>query len=154
MLRFLLPGVLVLVLLTFGTPSEVSAQCSCLIPMEQLEAHFKYAAEVFVGKVVASPEKAKSDIKLRDGERLIKVEVTETWKNDLTKHVLVVVDAKSELAENGTEWLIYADRDKEGRLNAAVQCCSRTKRLKKAVREGEFEAFTTLTIKRKKIVDQ
>lgn len=140
---------ILLFLIAVSVGNEAYAQCACSPPAYTV-AQFEFADEVFVGKitlVIAKVEKGETE-----GPLTIELKVVETWKNDLVNTVLVMTIGEEELFEKGTEWLIYAKRDKHGNLHFAIHCCSRTKTLQRALEGKEFDTFKQMGKTKKRIL--
>ena len=143
----------VLIVITFCLVApKTFAQCRCW-PELTLREHFQRADAVFVGKVI-EVEMVRQE-NADDYLRIMKVEVKQTWKQDMERVVTI-----KRYPEKGTtssvqpndELLFYAYKikDEEGAF-VAGGCCSRTKILLNAAED--LEQFRKMGEKPKKIID-
>lgn len=147
-MRNLLICILTLVTLDLAT-SAIFAQCSCE-PELSLKEYFARSEAVMIGKVVEA-NKFYND-KTQNMDIVIKFEVKTAWKRDMERF-LVVKELYGSLEgfEQNSEWLLYVLKDKNGDLLIERGCCSRTKRLSVALKQGDLKAFKKMAEKPKRI---
>lgn len=132
--------------------SEIYAQCSCE-PKLTLKEHFQRADAVFVGRVIEA-KKTQQD-EAGNFEIIVKFEVTQTWKQDLNNFVIVKeINGSLNGFESNREWLLYASKDNDGTYLIFRGCCSRTKYLSVASKQGDLKAFKIMGEKPKKIIEK
>jgi hypothetical protein len=144
-------SVLIISVFYFGTDKNF-AQCRCEPKKTNIQEYFQRSAAVFVGKVVEAKKIRRENA---DGyDVIIKFEVTQTWKQDLEKFVIVKeVSGSTDGFEPNAEWLLYAfSRSNDGTLLITRDCCSRTKPLSVATKQGDLKAFKKMGEKPKKIL--
>ncbi len=143
-------SILIIAVLCFGT-TEIFAQCSCE-PNLTVQEQFQRSDAVFVGKVVEAKKIYQENTD--SYEVLIKFEVTQTWKNDLEKFVTVrELSGGTNGFQPNAEWLLYAFKVNDGTLQIFRNCCSRTKPLSVATKQGDLKAFKKMGEKPKKIIE-
>lgn len=134
----------------FYSAVKTSAQCTCS-PNLTLKEHFERSDVVFIGKVVETKK-----IRQHNNENydvVIKFEVQKVWKKDLEKLVLVKENFGDISGfEPNTEWLLYVFKGTDGTLQIVRNCCSRTKLLSVATKQGDLKAFKKIGEKLKKIL--
>jgi len=151
-MRKIIFSVLLISTLCFGA-YKTFAQCSC-VPKLTLQEHFQNSDVVFIGKVVEAKKIDRKDTENYD-TIVVKFEVKQTWKQDLEKFVVVEESYGSvEGFEPNAEWLIYARKDNDGRLQIHRGCCSRTKSLSTAKKQGDLKAFKQMGEKPKKVIEK
>jgi len=127
------------------------AQCSC-VPKLTLQEHFQRSDAVFVGKVVEAKKIRQENTDSYDA--IIKFEVKQVWKQDLDRFVIVKeLYGSTDGFEPNAEWLLYAFKAKDGTLQIVRSCCSRTKLLSVATKQGDLKGFKKMGEKPKKIID-
>ena len=150
-MRKIILSVLIVIIFCLVVP-KTFAQCRCW-PELTLREHFQRADAVFVGKVI-EVEMVRQE-NADDYLRIMKVEVKQTWKQDLERFVII-----KRYPEKGTtssvqpndELLFYAYKikDEEGAF-VAGGCCSRTKLL--SIAADDLNQFRKMGEKPKKIID-
>lgn len=127
------------------------AQCSC-VPKLTLQEHFQRSEVVFIGKVVEAKKVHQENADRYD--IIIKFEVKQSWKRDLERVVVVIEpNGSTDGFEPNTEWLLYALKSDDGMLQIVRGCCSRTKPLPVATKQGDLKGFKKMGEKPKKIID-
>ncbi len=149
-MKIIIFSILIIGVFCFGT-DEIFAQCTCE-PELTVQEHFQRSDAVFVGKVIEAKEIRQENTDSYDV--VIKFEVKQTWKEDLEKFVIVKeLSGSTDGFEPNAEWLLYAFKGNDGTLQIARICCSRTKLLSVATKQGDFKAFKNMGEKPKKIID-
>ena len=135
---------------TAAGTTKTLAQCSCE-PNLTLQEHFQRSDAVFVGKLI---EATKIRQETANGyDVVIKFEVKRAWKRDLERFVTVIEhNGSTEGFAKGAEWLLYAFEDKTGTLQISRGCCSRTKPLPVAGRQGDLKGFEKIGARPKAIL--
>lgn len=127
------------------------AQCDCK-PKLTIQEHFQRSDAVLVGKVVEAKKIRRENTGSYDV--VVKFEITQTWKQDSERFVTIEESSGStDGFESGAEWLLYAFRNNDGKLQIARNCCSRTKPLSVANKQGDLKAFRKMGERPKGIVD-
>jgi hypothetical protein len=149
-MRKIILSILIVSTFCFST-YKTFAQCSC-IPKLTLKEHFQPSDAVFVGKVIEAKKILQENI--NDYDIVIKFEVKQTWKQDLERFVTVKeLSSSTGGFEPNTEWLLYAFKEKDGTFRIIRSCCSRTKLLSVANKQGDLRAFKKMGMKSKKIIE-
>ncbi|HEV8593635.1 MAG TPA: hypothetical protein VGQ55_16130 [Pyrinomonadaceae bacterium] len=132
----------------FGA-DQIVGQCSC-IPKLTLQEHFQRSDVVFVGKVIEAKKSSQGNT---DGQYVaVKFEVKEVWKKDSEKFVTVKeLWGSADGFEQNAEWLLYAFKAKDGTLQIVRGCCSRTKLLSVAIKQGDLRGFKKMGERPKRI---
>jgi hypothetical protein len=147
--RSLLWLALIAGLMFFASP-KAHGQCSCE-PEATVDNHFRRSEHAFVGKVISTQfltntEDSKADL-------VIQFEVKIAWKQNLTKVIDVIeFEGSIEGFAPNSEWLVYAARGRDSKLHLFRGCCSRTKSLKVAKKQGDFRAFAQMGERAKRIL--
>ena len=150
-MRIIILSSLVGILFCFST-YKIAAQCSCE-PDLSLKEHFKRSDAVFVAKVVEVQKVRRENSDKSDV--FVKFEVTQSWKQDLKRFVTVKeINGSIEGFESNKEWLLYAFKDKDGTFAITRHCCSRTKLLSTANKQGDVKAFKKMGEKPKNIIEK
>jgi hypothetical protein len=147
---------LFIALTSIFSANQTFAQCTCS-NLNTAEEAYNRADAVFVGKIIEIKKLASTD-----GEFIIKFEAKQTWKHDLRQFVVVKLARESGNISSqsegfyriNAEWLLFANKDEEGRFEAFVHCCTKTKPLSTAVKGGIFKTFKAMGLKPKKIIDE
>ena len=149
-MRSIFISVLTVTIVFTGSYTTSFAQCSCE-PKPSVREQFQRSDAVFVGRVVeAKTIRPNNDNRIYEG--VVKFEVTQAWKRDLEKFVTVtVLFGGTDGFEPGAQWLLYASRTADGRLQISRNCCSRTKFLSDA--NGDFKIFRKMREQPKRIID-
>jgi hypothetical protein len=143
-------SVLIISVFYFGA-IKIFAQCNCE-PKLTVQEHFQRSDAVFVGKVIEAKKIRRENTDNYD--IIIKFEVTQTWKQDLEKFVIIKeFSGSTDGFEAGVEWLLYAFSSNDGTLQITRNCCSRTKRLSVANKQGDLKVFKKMGEKPKKIIN-
>jgi hypothetical protein len=150
-MRKIILGVLIITICGFGA-RKTFAQCSCS-PRLTLREHFQRADAVFVGKIIEVKMIPQENID--EYVKVMKVEVKQTWKQDLGKFVIVKrypEKGTTSSAQPNDELLFYGYKikDDDGSF-VAGGCCSRTTILLNAAED--LEQFRKMGEKPKKIID-
>jgi hypothetical protein len=131
---------------------EASAQCTCIRTYPTAFDELKDSEAVFIGEVlnvetIERPYKHRPDA--YDLE--IKFKVKKVWRKDIDQQIALrfLVDGCISSFDKGAEYLVYAFRDKEGRLRTFC-CCSRTRPLAKAAQD--LEEFQKMGEKPKHVI--
>jgi hypothetical protein len=142
--------VLIIGMFYFGA-DRTFAQCDCE-PKLTVQEHFQRSDAVFVGKVVEAKKIRRENTDSYDV--VIKFEVMQSWKQDLERFVIVKeLYGSTNGFEPNAEWLLYAFKGNDGTLQITRNCCSRTKFLSVANKQGDLKVFKKMGEKPKKIID-
>lgn len=128
------------------------AQCRCE-PSLSVKEQFQRSDAVFAGRVVETTKIRGKNNDEGGYDIVIKFEVTQAWKRDLEKFVTATeLFGSTDGFDPGAQWLIYASKTGDGRLQITRDCCSRTKFLSDA--KDDFRVFKKMREQPKKIIDE
>ena len=126
------------------------AQCTCW-PHLTLREQFERADVVFIGKMIEAKDLV--DDNTLSKVTLVKVEVLQTWKQDLERFVTIKYEHQPQFSfsfEPNFESLLYAYKNKDGTFHA-WNCCLATKPLKYAAED--LKQFKKWGEKPKKVIE-
>src|SRR5262245_9405383 len=122
-MRSIASRVLTITFVFVGSYITSFAQCSCE-PKLSVREQFQQSDVVFVGRVVEATKIRQKNDKT-SYEVVVKFEVAQAWKRDSEKFVTVTeFFGDTDGFEPGAQWLLYASRTADGRLEISRDCCS------------------------------
>ena len=130
--------------------SDAMAQCTCS-PHLTLREQFERADVVFIGKTIEAKDLV--DENNLSKVTLVKVEVLQTWKQDLERFVNIKYEHNPQFSisfEPNFASLLYAYKNKDGTFYA-WNCCLATKPLKYAA--DDLKQFKNWGEKPKKVIE-